>query len=162
AKKHGTTDKEKDQAHYVLGDRNSLTPITTNPPAAAQVRQRLEKFNQLIADGKLPDKLAPEGRHLLRQMPRLKSQQSLRKAYQQVIDGKLTVASFEEKRKEIEKGNKLDREVAEKFARSVLGGAELLTAGFVREVKRGDLVANALRGLYRRVNERLPSELAER
>jgi C-terminal peptidase prc len=162
AKKYGQNDDEKDQIHYVLGDRNSLTPVTTNPAVLAKVRQRLEKFDKLIADGKLPDKLAAEGHHLLRQMPRLKSQQSLRKAYQQVIDGKLTVAAFEEKRKEIADSNKLDREVAEKFAREVLGGAELLSEGFVREVKRGELVSNALRGLYRRVGERMSSELAER
>src|SRR5262245_31535824 len=110
AKKHGQ-DEEQDQVHYVLGDRTSLTPLTTNPAVAAKVRQRIEKFDQLIADGKLPKKVAEEGHHLLRQMPRLKSQQSLRKAYQQVVDGKLTVEKFEEKRKEIAKSNKLDHEV---------------------------------------------------
>src|SRR5262245_5009348 len=161
AQKHGKGD-EKEQVHYVLGDRTSPTPITTNPTVAAKVREKLEKFDKLIEDGKLPAKFAEEGRKLLQQMPRLKSQQTLRKAYQQVLDGKLTVEKFEEQRTELVAKNKLDRAVAVKFAREILNGAELLTEGFVRDVKRGELVANAIRGLYRRTGERLPSALAER
>src|SRR5262249_13960659 len=44
----------------------------------------------------------------------------------------------------------------------ILDGAELLNEGFVREVKLGDLVSNAIRGLYRKLNETPPPSLAER
>src|SRR5262249_20175604 len=134
----------------------------TNPAVSAKVRQRIEKFDKLIADGKVPQKHAEEGRHLLQQMPRLKSQQTLRKAYQKLADGTLTVEKFEAQRKEIAAANKLDRDTAEKFAKEILDGAELLNEGFVKEVKLGDLINNAIRGLYRKLNETPPPSLAER
>src|SRR5262249_28129612 len=37
AKKHGK-DEEQDQMQFVLGDRTSLTPITTNPAVTAKAR----------------------------------------------------------------------------------------------------------------------------
>src|SRR5262249_6044132 len=140
----------------------SPTPITTNPTVAAKVREKLEKFDKLIEDGKLPAKFAEEGRKLLQQMPRLKSQQTLRKAYQQVLDAKLTVEKFDEQRTQVVAKNKLERSVGVKLAREILKGAEQPTEGFVRDVKRGGVDATQIRGLYRRTGERLASALAER
>ncbi len=162
AQKHGKTDAQKGQVHFILGDRSSPTPLSFNPAAHAGARERLEKFDKLVVDKKLSDKLAEEGRGLLRQMPQLKAQQELRKAYQRLADGALTVEKFTEKRDEVLASVKLDRDVAEKFADKVLEGSDLLLEEFVRKVTRGELVANAVRGMYRKVNERLPESLSGR
>jgi C-terminal peptidase prc len=162
AAKHGKTEEQKEQLHYVLGDRQGATPITTNPAVQAKVRQRLEKLAELVADKKLPEKFADEGKRLLGQMPRLKSQQELRKQYQQLVDGSLTAEKFEAKRTEILDSIKLAPEVAEKFAQKVLEASKMLGEAFVRKVERGDLVAAAIRGLYRAVKEKVPETLSER
>lgn len=159
---HGKTKLQKEQLHFVLGDRQGATPITTNPAVIARVRQRLEKLAQLVADKKLPEKFADEGRRLLRQMPRLKAQQELRKEYQQVVDGSLTVAKFEARRTEILDSVKLDPAVAEKFAKEVIKATHLLGEEFVRKVNQGELVGAAIRGLYRSIHEKLPGPLGDR
>jgi carboxyl-terminal processing protease len=158
----GKTDEEKGQIPFVLGDRKGSTPITTNPAVVASVKQRLEKFDKLVEAGKVPEKLADEGRRLLRQMPSLDAQKDLRKAYQQLADGKLTAKKFEARRNEIFESLKLDRAIAEKFADKVLEGSQMLLDRFVRKVAQGDLVNSAVRGLYRRIHEKIPEDITDR
>ena len=162
AEKYGKSKEEKAQLHFVLGNRRGTTPITTNPVARPRALARLEKLAALVADKKLPEKFADEGKRLLSQMPRLKSQQDLRKQYEQLVDGGLTVAKFEAKRTEILDSLKLDPDVAEKFAREVSKAARLLNRSFVRKVNEGELVASAVRGLYRTAREKLPEGLRDR
>ena len=159
---HGTTPAQKDQLHFVLGDRKSDTPITTNPAAAPRVRADLAKLAKLVADKKLSEKLGDEGKKLLRQMPHLQVQQSLRKQYQKLIAGDLAPEKFEIERTRILASVKLDRAVAEKFSKEIIKATKLIGEEFVRKVNQGELVAFAVRGLYRQLKERVPAALAAR
>ncbi len=162
AKEHGKTDTEKTQVHFVLGERPGTTAITINPDAIGKVRERLKKLDALLADKKLPAKYADEGRRLLELMPKLKAQQDLRKAYQKLVDGDSDLAKFEERREAILASTKLDRDVAEKFAERVLKATDLVLEEYVKKLDRAELVGWAVKGLYRRLGEKMTQELSEK
>jgi C-terminal peptidase prc len=162
AREHGKTLEEKAQLHHILGERTGEMPLTTNPAVIGKVRERLRKLEQLLADKKITEKLAEEGRKLLSRMPHLKAQQELRKEYQHLVDGDITSTKLEERRTAILASTKLDPDVAETFATQVLKGMDLVLKEYVKEVEKGDLVASAIRGLYRRVNEKIPPALNEK
>ena len=162
AKEHGKTAEEKTQRHIILGDTSAATPITTNPAVIGKVRERLKAIEKLAADKKLSDKLAEEARKLLEQMPRLKAQQDLRKEYQKLADGSITPKELEDKRSAILASTRLDREVADKFAGKVLEATEVVLEEFVKKIEQGELVGFAIKGLYRRANEKPSAGLSEK
>jgi C-terminal peptidase prc len=103
-----------------------------------------------------------EGRELLTRMPKLKSQQSLRKAYQQLVDGSLTVDKFEAERQRISEQAKLKRAAAMDFAKTVMEASSLLREHYVKELNQGQLIDWAIRGMYRSLEEKLPPEITDR
>jgi C-terminal peptidase prc len=162
AKEHGKTKEEKSQASFVLGDRTSSTPLTTNPAVIGKVRERLKKIDQLVADKKLSDALAEEARKLLSQMPHLKAQQDIRKLYQQLADGDITTKALEEKRESIVASTKLDRDLALKFADKVLDGTEIVLEEFIRKMDQADLVGFAIRGLYKKADQKPSTAISDK
>ena len=141
---------------------HSQFAVTRNPKAYAVAQQRLTKFAELVKRHGLSDEIAEEGRDLLAEMPRWQAQRNLRKAYQQFVDGKLAVDDFLAKRDSYLSSLKVSRREAEAFAEKILKIAGLARDHYVRPVKLDELVAEAIKGLYRAVNEKLPDELAER
>ncbi len=162
AKKYGKTPMEQAQHHFVLGDRSEGFVLTTNPAVAGKVEARLKKFDKLVKDKKLTDTLVTEGRQLLQRMPKLEAQQNLRKAYQKVADGKITVEELKKERDKIVASLKLDKDIAERFATKVYEGADMVAKDYVKKLNEGELVGWAIRGLYRKLGERLPTDLADR
>jgi hypothetical protein len=63
-------------------------------------------------ENKLSKERAEEGRKLLARMPKLESQRSLRKKYQQLVDGGLSLDDFEKARTDIMDSTKLKRSMA--------------------------------------------------
>ena len=61
-----------------------------------------------------------EGRNLLARMPKLEAQRALRKDYQALADGKLTIDDFIGDRERILSGMKLRRTAAVNFAQKVM------------------------------------------
>jgi C-terminal peptidase prc len=159
---HGKTVKEKVSTNGVLGGRSNHFVLTHNPAVAAKVQARLDKLAALAKDKKVSADLAEEGRALLTQMPKLEAQRNLRKEYQQLVDGTLALDKFTEARDQILKSQQLKHSAAEAYARSVIRAAEELRDNYVKDVKEGDLVAWAVRGLYRRLDEKLPGDIADR
>jgi C-terminal peptidase prc len=162
ARAHGTTDDERQQLPLILGATLNHFVLTHNPAVMAKVKERLAKIAQLAKDKKISAELAEEGQNLLSRMPKLEAQRKLRKEYQKLADGGVTPEAFQEKRETIVAGMKLDRQIADNYAKKVIDGARRVKLSYVKDVTLGELTASAIRGLYRHVGEKVPAEISER
>jgi C-terminal peptidase prc len=164
ARQFGKTKKEKEQDHFVLAGPAAHFVLTTNPAAIKVNRERLARFDKLVASKKNLARLAEQdgGRALLERMPTLKKRQELRKAYQQLIDGKLNMARFNAERKEILASMKLSNTEAATFARKVMEAAEVIKDEYVKDVNTGQMVTWAVRELYDSVEEKVPEDISKR
>lgn len=151
----------KPQLPLVFG-RNLSFEVSTNPEAAALATKRLAQFEELVKEGKVNEEVASEGRKLLKEMPRWEAQRSLRKSYQELADGKLTVDQFGEKRTGYLKTMKTTRKDAETFADAVLKIANIAKELYVRKVEIHNMAADAVKGLYKAADEKMPKELTDR
>jgi C-terminal peptidase prc len=159
---HGKTREEKEQFFWALGGQNTHYVLTHNPAVAAKMKERLDKFEQFVKDGKLPEKYAEEGKTFLDRMPRLEAQRGLRKQYQAFVDGKIDLDKFVSERDTILAGMKLNRDDAMEFAQKVMEAVGIITEGYVKKINQNDLVAWAIKGLYRRVDEKVPAKIEGR
>jgi carboxyl-terminal processing protease len=159
AAEHGKTKEEKNQLHFVLGGRANHFVLTHNPAAAEETKARLEKLENLLKDGKIPEKLAAEARLYLEHMPRLEAQRAIRKEYQQLVDGKIKLDTFETRRDTILEGTRMREVDAVRFAAKVIEASQMIKEGYVKEVKQSDLIVWAIKGLYRRIEEKIPEDV---
>jgi C-terminal peptidase prc len=157
-KEHGKTKEEKGQLHFVLGGRGNHYALTNNPDAAAKVKERLDKLAQMAKAKKISEKFAEEGKALLSRMPRLEAQRSLRKEYQKLVDGG-DLAKFEEQRDAILESTKLKRSDAITYGAKVVDAAKKVRTAYVKEINKGDMIAWGIKGLYRRLDEKIPEEI---
>jgi C-terminal peptidase prc len=157
--KHGTTKEQKEQLHFVLGGQGNHFVLTRNPAVAAKVEERVAAFQKLVKNGKVPAKFAEEGEGFLERMPRLEAQRSLRKAYQQLVDGKLTADEFEKQRDTILEQTRLRRSDALAYAKKVMDGIDVIRKNYVKETSAGEMAGWAIRGLYRRIDEKIPDDV---
>jgi carboxyl-terminal processing protease len=162
ARKNADDKGDENQLPHVLRASVSNFALSRNPEAAEAVTKRVAKLGELAREQKLAKPLAEEGEALLGRMPKLKAKQELRKTYARLADGKLGVDEFVKARAEIVASAKLPRSQARDFASKVIQATQVLREGYVRDVKQGELVDNAVRGLYRRLEEEIPSDLKDR
>jgi C-terminal peptidase prc len=162
ARKLGATPEEQEQQHHILRTRATSFVLTQNPAVSAGVTKRLAKLAELTKEGKLSKELADEGQKLIRRMPKLKAQRELRRSYQRLLDGELSMEDFTKKRTEILASTKLKRATALAFASKVIRASQVVKEGYVKEKTQGELVEWGVRGLYRRIDEPIPSDLRER
>jgi C-terminal peptidase prc len=158
ARQNGKTTEEKEQGAITWGAKTNHFVLTHNPAAMPKVEERLKKLDAL----KLPPEVAADGQRLLTRMPKLKTEQDLRKAYQQLCDGTLAQDTFLKLRADNIAARKLDRETAETYAARTIRGIQMVRDQYVKELNSGEMVAWAVRGLYRRVEMKLPAEVKER
>jgi len=161
-REHGKTKAEKEQLPLALMGESSHFVITHNPAVIAKVQERLEKFNKLARQEKLDKDVIEEGRRLLSRMPKLKAYRSLRKDYQQLADGTMSVAAFEKARAGIQDRLKYKRAAALEWAAKVIQATQILDAEYVKTLNQGELVAWAVRGLYNSIEEKIPDDIKER
>jgi carboxyl-terminal processing protease len=162
ARKLGKTDEQKRQVPHLLESRGGDFVLTRNPALTAKVTERLKKLNQLADDGEISKERAVEGRDLLQRMPKLKTHQELRRQYQRLVDGDLSVKDFEKERNKTLASFKLKRSAAFAFAAKVIQSTQIIKENYVKEVNPGDMVAWAIRGLYRQIDEKMPDDIRER
>jgi C-terminal peptidase prc len=162
ARQFGKTEKEKEQFSPILAGQTNHFEMTRNPAVTAKVQERLGKLEQLARDKKIDAKLAEEGRQLLTRMPKLEAPRSLRKAFQQLVDGSLALDKFEAERLAILDGTKLKPSEAASYASKVMECIAMLRKDYVKETNDGDLVSWAIKGLYRRLEEKVPADVNER
>jgi C-terminal peptidase prc len=159
ARKYGKTEKEKEQVAIVLSSPNTHFVLSHNPDPYQKSQERLAKFEALVKEGKVPPKVAEEGRQLLGRTPRLESQRDLRKDYQKLADGDLSEDDFTKDRDKILAGTKLPPAVAQKFAAKVIEATEVILSDYYKEENQGELVTQAIRKEYRFLEERIPDAL---
>ncbi len=158
ARENGKTKEQREQRYFMLGS-SAHFPLTVNPKAAAKAKERLEKFDALAKSGKVPQNLVAEGRRLLERMPKLEAQRKLRKEYQALVDGTVTPEKFAEGRDAILESTKLKRADAQQFAEEVWEATDLIKGNYVKEESQGEMIGWALRGLYRRIDEKIPADV---
>src|SRR5262249_62349577 len=131
---------------------------TGNRAISPKAEGRVEKLRGMD----LPKDVKEEGAHMLRRMPKLKAQQELRKDYQRLADGQLDAKTFLENRSKIQAGMKLDRDDAEYFADIVLRACEQVRATYIKELNLGEMIGWWIKGLYRRLGEKMPEEISKK
>jgi C-terminal peptidase prc len=149
-------------AHWpVVRGTSTHFAITKNPAVTAQVAERLEKFETVLKASKLNGEIAREGRDFLSRMPRPEMRE-LRQQYVKLAEGKLSAEDFLKSRTEYLQGLKVSRAEARTFADKVLRVGQLAQEAYVKPVTLADLTAAAIKGLYRRADEKLPKEIEDR
>jgi carboxyl-terminal processing protease len=162
ALEHGQSDEEKGQLPIVLEGQTNDFIISHNPAAFPKAQERLAKFDKLALDQDLAKALREEGHHLLERMPKLEAQQSLRKAYQKLADGKTDLAAFQNERKGILDLTMISEKDAASYAGMVLKAAKVVRQGYVKDVTQATLIDYAVRGIFKSINEKMPSAIKER
>lgn len=151
----GKAKDEKLQAPGSFGARTNRYVLTHNPSAYEASQARVQK----LAKVSLPADVAAEGEKLLSKMPRLKADQELRKLYQQVADGKLGVEDMLAARTKNLDARKLPAEDAKVFAKRVLEGLQIVHGGYVKEQNLGEMVGWIVKGMYKRLEEKIPDDI---
>lgn len=158
----GKSDDEKGQFPGIIDLHSTDFVIDHNPAAYPQSVERLKKFEAIVKDKGMAKELAEEGVNVLTRMPKLEAQQSLRKAYQKLADGKIDVAAFENERKDILESTRLADRDASNFAVMVMRAARMVRQGYVKDVNQGTMIDNAVKGLYKSLNEKIPSAISDK
>jgi C-terminal peptidase prc len=161
-KEHGKTDEQKKQKAIILEGQSTNFTLTRNPKVMDLIQKRLTKLAELAKAGSLSKEIAAQGTALIDRMPKLKNLQDLRKAFQELTDGKLLPQDFLAKRDRILAETRLGEGEARDYALAVIKATRLLKAGYVKEVNQGQLVQWAIEGLFRRLEEQVPEQLLAR
>lgn len=159
ARENGTTNEEKQQLPYLEYARTIHFALTKNPSETEKVNARLAKFAEIGKEDRLGKIVTEEGGRLLTRMPKLKALQELRKRYQELADGKLKPDEFLAKRKEIQDGMKLDKDVAQTYSTKVYRALDLVQSRFVKELNVGDLISLGIKGMYEKAEESIPEAI---
>ncbi|MCI0638356.1 MAG: S41 family peptidase [Gemmataceae bacterium] len=162
ARENGKSDDEKGQLPVILEGQSSDFIIERNPAAFPKARARLAKFEKLGEELKLEKNIVEEGVNLLTRMPKLEARQALRKTYQKLADGEFDSKAFAAARDNILDTTKISTEDAGKYALMVLRAAKVVRQGFVEDVKQTALVDYAVRGMYKQIDEKMPSAIKEK
>jgi len=162
AREHGTTKEQKEQKGGVLEAQQQDFVVAYNPKEHAKSQERLQKFAALAKEKTLDPKLAEEGHNLLIKMPKLESQQSLRKAYQKFTDGKLDPDAFAAERKSVLESTKITEQESGRYALVVMKAVDLVRKSYVKETTKGPLVGYAINGMFKSIDEKVPSHIQDR
>lgn len=162
AREHGKSDEDKGQLPVILEGQASDFVIDMNPEAARIAKKRLETFQQMARDAMLDKAIAEEGINLLSRMPKLEAQQNLRKAYQKLADAKIDLGGFQKERQEIMDSTRITEREASRYAITVMKAARVVRSDFYKDVNSGQMVDTAIRGMFKMVNEKIPSTLLEK
>ena len=161
ARQTGKTDREKELAPFIIGGATSRFWVTRNPAETQKVARRLARIDELAKDGKVGADDAKEARGLLFRMPKLKWMQELRKAYQNLADGKAQPDEVDLIRRTLKAGLKLPAAEATAYAEKVMEWARELSSRYIKPVSTGELTAAAIRGMYTRAEEPLPPDIED-
>jgi C-terminal peptidase prc len=160
APKEGKTEEDQRQISRYFASHGSHFVVTHNPAVTAKVRERLDRLQTLLKEQKISKELAAEGKDLLYRMPKLKAYQDLRRQYQELVDGKVKIEDFTKNRDQLLAAMKLRASNARIYANKVMQATEIIKENYVKEVSQSQLVVDAIRGLYRHLDEKLPDDIS--
>jgi C-terminal peptidase prc len=161
-KKNAKTEEQKKQRPAVIELQTGDFTLTHNPEVMPTVKKRLAKIAELAQSGAISQEVANQGKDLLTRMPRLKAQRDLRKAFQKLADGELQPDDFLDQRSKIVAKTRLEPDEARDFAATIIKATRVIKAGYVKDVNQGQLVEWAVRGLFRRLGEKVPAEFKDK
>jgi C-terminal peptidase prc len=161
-KKYGKTDEQKKQKPVILEMQSSNFTLTYNPAVMPTVRKRLARIDELARENAITKKVALQGKALLSKMPKLEAQRELRKAFEKLADGTLEPKDFKKERSAYLSKTRLSREDAREFGVTIAKAIRMIKVGYVKDENPGQLADWAIRGLFRRLDEKLPPEITER
>ena len=156
----GKTPQEKEAVPFIVGEETAHFVVSKNPAVTPTIVKREAAVAALAASGQLPKEVADEAQKLVARMPKLKAQQQLRKDAEQLADAAITPQQFLEARAKIQESLKLPAEDAAQFARTVERAIAAIQPDYVKDVPKGQWAANAVKGLYRRLEEPVPDDIA--
>ncbi len=162
AAEQGQSADKKNPRQLILAAHSNSFVLTANPTAMSRIKERLDKLEALLKSSKLPAGFAEEARELLQRMPRLQSQRTLRKDYQALVDGQISLDAFQTRRKALLEGMRCRELDAVRFARTIIEAAQLVKRDYVLEVNQGEMVGWGIEGLYRRLDEKVPEDIRTR
>lgn len=162
AREHGKTKEEKEQAHVILEGLSSHFVLTRNPDIYTKTQARLSKFTKLAEEKNLSKEVTEEGANLLGRMPKLEAHRALRKDYQKLVDGSLTIDDFMKDRTKILDGMKYKSSEARSYASKIMQAAQAIREDYIKDLNQGELVNWAIRGVYQRLDEEMPTDIKER
>jgi carboxyl-terminal processing protease len=161
AKTTGKTTEEKQQRLIFVG-RGIHFVLTRNPEAAAKSEARLKKYEERKGESKLDAELAEEGEKLLKQMPRLKAMQEMRKSFQKFADGDLTVDQLKSAHDRIKESMVLSDNAAKSFSEKTFEGLSVIKANYIKKLNLGEMVGQGIKGMYKVTEVKMPDDLKER
>jgi C-terminal peptidase prc len=162
ARKYGKGEAQKDQYARIFESPSTHFVITRNPVIAAKVTKRLNTLSSMAEEKKVTAEVATEGKTLLERMPKLKTYQDLRKEYQKLVDGATTPDEFNKSRTQLLAAMKIKHEKAREYAAKVIQASQHIHDSYVKDTNQGELVAWAIRGLYRDIEEKMPTDVKEK
>ncbi|HYV35358.1 MAG TPA: S41 family peptidase, partial [Gemmataceae bacterium] len=162
ARANGKTDDEKSQQPLILEAHVSDFTLDKNPAVAATAKKRLEEFDKIAKANKLPKQVVDDGHNYLGRMPKLKAQQEMRKTYQKLADGKINAEDFAKEREAVLASTKLAAEPAAEYARHVIKAADTVILFHFKKTSRAELIEEAIKGMYKKLDEPLPANLKEK
>jgi len=162
AREFGKSDEDKAQLPVIIEGQSSDFIVDFNPAAHPLALKRIEAFEKIAKDKAFDKAILEEGVDLLTLMPKLEAQQALRKIYQKLADEKLDVADFQRERQDILASTRLAERDAGNYAITVLKAAEVVRQEFFKETNTGAMVNTAVEGLFKQVNEKIPSAIKDK
>lgn len=162
-RKYGKNDEDKQKQMPIVLEGNSHNfVVDLNPEVWQKAHRLVESFKKIADKENLPKKVTEEGEFLLHRMPKLEAKQDLRKIYQKLANGKLTVAAFTRERQKILDSMKLTSRELRTFAAKVREASQKVLDEYFKEENRGQLIAWAIEGMYKQVNEKIPSDIEKK
>ncbi len=161
SRKYGKNEEAKQQLPIVIA-KSSRFVISKNPQVAATVAARLKKLEALEKQEKISKEVADEGKRLLSRMPPLRALQDLRKNYQALTEGTMTEKEFVEAREKLLASMTLDEDSANSYAKKLMYVFDRYKQRYIKELNAGDMVVQAVKGLYNRADQKIPADIQDR
>lgn len=136
--------------------------VSLNAPALEKVVQNSTKFEAKAKDANFSADVIKEGESYITHMPRQESERKLRKKYLEFTEGKLPADQLVNVRNEMLADLKISRPDADKYADAVTRVIRFVRDVYVKPVKVDEMAVNAVKGLYRLADEKMPAALKER
>lgn len=136
--------------------------VSLNAPGLEKAIERSKQFAAKGEAAKLAPEVIKEGQDFILHMPRQDSERKLRKKYVEFADGTLSAADVSAAHESMLAELKISQESAEKYADSLLRVMRHTRDYYVKAVKLDEMAVNAVKGLYRWADEKIPADMKAR
>ena len=163
ARDSGTTKEQKEQKGSVLEAQQHDFVVAYNPKEHAKAANRMTKFTALAKEKSLDPKLAEEGHNLLIKMPKLEARYNrLPKAISRLRRWQTRSRRISGRTQDRAGEHETERTGRGPLPLTVMKAVDLVRKSYVKETTKGPLVEYAINGLYKGIDEKVPTHLEDR